>query len=62
MPKILRKKTDKRLNDLVTKGENDIIKMKVIAAGGNKVDMEMMVNVVLNSEKTASGVIITSKK
>ena len=61
VPKQLIQKTKQQLNELLTKTDRPKMKMKVIAAGGVELEIEIMVNVVLNSQKLPSGIIITTK-
>jgi two-component system CheB/CheR fusion protein len=62
IPEPVRKKTEKDMNKLLKKVLNGKFKMKVIAAGGNMPVVEWSVNVLLNNQKMAAGMIISNKK
>jgi PAS domain S-box len=62
IPEPVRKKTEKDMNKLLKKVLNGKFKMQVIAAGGNMPVVEWSVNVLLNNQKMAAGMIISNKK
>ncbi len=62
IPEPARKKTEKYLNKLLNEVLDGKFKMQVIAAGGNMPVVEWSVNVLLNNQKMAAGMIISNKK
>jgi two-component system CheB/CheR fusion protein len=62
VPKVLRTKTKKHLDLILTKPEMHKIKMKVVGAKEIEIEIEWMFHGILNSQKLPSRVIITSKK
>lgn len=62
VPKPLRDKTEQQLNHLLTKADTHKIEMKVVGAGAHEMEIEWTANVVFNSQKLPSGVLITTKK
>ncbi len=62
VPKPLRDKTEQKLKQLLKKADINQVKLNVVGAKGTELEIEMMVSVVFNSQKLASGVIITTKK
>jgi len=61
IPKSIRKKTEQKMNKLLSKPGNYAIKMKVIAAGAKEPETEWSVNVLFNHLETPSEVIIMTK-
>ncbi len=62
IPEPVRKKTEKDMNRLLNKMIDSKLKMQVIAAGGYMPVVEWSVNVLLNNQKKAAGMIIINKK
>jgi len=62
IPERARKKTEKAMNRLLNKMLDGKFKMQVIAAGGYMPVVEWSVNVLLNNQKMAAGMIIIYKK
>jgi two-component system CheB/CheR fusion protein len=62
IPEPIRKKTEKDMNKLLNKMLDSNYKMQVIAAGGYMPVVEWSVNVLLNNQKMAAGMIIINKK
>ncbi|HEX9252434.1 MAG TPA: PAS domain S-box protein, partial [Ignavibacteriaceae bacterium] len=62
IPEPARKKTEKGMNEMLNRLTGGKFKMQVIAAGGNVRVVEWSVNVLVNSLKTATGMIIIIKK
>jgi two-component system CheB/CheR fusion protein len=62
IPEPVRKKTEKAMNRLLNKILDGKFKMQVIAAGGYMPVVEWSVNVLLNNQKMAAGMIIINKK
>ena len=62
IPERTRKKTEKAMNRLLNKMLDGKFKMQVIAAGGYMPVVEWSVNVLLNNQKMAAGMIIIYKK
>jgi two-component system, chemotaxis family, CheB/CheR fusion protein len=61
IPEPKRKKTQKELAKLLEQAKNNKIKMQVILAGDNGMDIEWAVNVLFNNLQIPSGMIITRK-
>jgi two-component system CheB/CheR fusion protein len=62
VPKSLRAKTEQQLNQLLTKADTHKVKMKIVGADGIELNIEMMVDVVFNSQNLPSAVLFTTKK
>ncbi len=62
IPEPVRKKTEKDMNEMLNRLTGGKFKMQVIAAGGNVKVVEWSVNVLVNSLKMATGMIIIIKK
>ena len=61
VPEPLRDKSKQELNQVLVKADKLKMKMTVVGAGGIELGIELMVNVVLNSQKLPSEVVITTK-
>lgn len=62
LPEPVRKKTEKDMNRLLNKMLDSKLKMQVIAAVGYIPVIEWSVNVLINNQKMAAGMIIINKK
>jgi two-component system CheB/CheR fusion protein len=62
VPEPVQKKTEKDMNRLLNKMLDSKFKMQVIAAGGYMPVVEWSVNVLLNNQKMAAGMIIINKR
>jgi two-component system CheB/CheR fusion protein len=62
IPEPVRKKTEKDMNRLLNKMLDSKFKMQVIAAGDYMPVVEWSVNVLLNNQKMAAGMILINKK
>ena len=62
VPKSLRQKTEKQLNQLLTKADMHKIGMKVVGAKTHEMETEWTANAIFNSLKLPLGIIITTKK
>ena len=62
IPEHARKKAEKDIIKLLKNMEDSKIKMQVIAAGGKMTDVEWSVNVLLNNQKMAAGILLLQKK
>jgi len=62
VPKLLIQKTKEQLKLLLTKADVHKVKMKVGAIEAQEKEVEWTVNVVTNSQKLPSGIILTTKK
>jgi two-component system CheB/CheR fusion protein len=62
VPKSLRAKSEQQLNQLLTKADTHKVKMKIVGADGIELNIEMMVDVVFNSQNLPSAVLFTTKK
>ena len=61
IPEPIQKKSEKELNKLFKGGEDTTSKMQVITSGAKVSDVEWSVNVLLNSLKTPTGMILIAK-
>jgi two-component system CheB/CheR fusion protein len=62
IPEPVRKKTEKDMKRLLNKMHDSKFKMQVMAAGGYMPVVEWSVNVLLNNQKMAAGMILINKK
>ncbi len=62
VPKSLHVKTKQQLNQFIKKLDMHKIKTTVLAAGTKEIKIEWMANVVLNSQKLPSGILLTTKR
>ena len=62
VPKLLRRKTEQQLNQLLTKADTHKIEMKLVGANTLEMKTEWTANVVFNSQNLPVGIIITTKK
>ncbi len=62
LPKPLRRTTEQQLNQLLKKAKWNKVEMKVLGAKSHEIEVEWEVNVIFNSQKTPSGVILKIKK
>ena len=62
VPEPLRNKLEKQMNQLLQQADKNKIKMKIGGKASHEMEIEWMANVIYNSQKLPSGVVLTTKK